>query len=135
MVILNFKTSQDSFKQIENKFTVPYEANPHFLGRNKFLESLREKLSDISRRRYNHRVALHGMGGIGRTQWAIGYVRHRDLDERTFRITAVDRSSLVLRYVSIAKAAELPYPSETKPSDVADIVFLQKTTKLFGDED
>ena len=123
MATLNIETSQDSFKQIENKFMIPYEANPHFLGRIQFLESLRQKLSDVAPRRYNHRIALYGMGGIGKTQCAIGYVyRYRDLYERTYWITAVDRSSLLSGYVSIAKAAQLPYPSEAKPSDVADIV-------------
>src|SRR5438552_76078 len=69
--------------QIENKFLVPYQANSRFIGRTKFLQTLKEKLSDVAPNHDNHRVALHGMGGIGKTQCALGYVyANRDAYER-----------------------------------------------------
>jgi hypothetical protein len=102
--ISSFQTQpRDTSQQVENKFIVPFEDNPYFLGRDQFLETLKAKLSDDTSRRYTHRVALHGMGGIGKSQCAIAYVyQNRGAYERVYWITAVDRSALLSGYRSIA---------------------------------
>jgi len=51
-----------------------YQRNPYFLGRTKLLQALREKLSTSQSETYNHRVALFGLGGVGKTQVAVQYV-------------------------------------------------------------
>ena len=123
MAALNFQIHQDDSNQIENKFLVPYEVNPLFIGRTQFVQMLKEKLSDITPRHYNHRVALYGMGGIGKTQCALRYVyANRDVYDRIYWITAVDQTSLLSGYQSIAEAARLRYLQNTSPIEIANAV-------------
>ena len=46
----------------------------NFIGRDKFLEIIKEKLAIEVPKHFNHRVALHGMGGVGKTQCVLEYV-------------------------------------------------------------
>ena len=69
------------------------EKNPHFIGRTSLLEMLREMLSDDNPQKHKHRVALFGLGGIGKTQTAIEYVvTQRPSYNAIFWITAADSS-------------------------------------------
>ena len=123
MAALNLQNQEDEPNQIENKFLVPYQANPRFIGRTQFLQTLKEKLSDVAPKRDNHRIALYGMGGIGKTQCALGYVyANRDVYDRIYWITAVDRTSLLSGYQSIAKAARLHYLQNASSTEIADAV-------------
>ena len=125
MSSVNRQTPENDSKPIENKFLVPYEENPYFLGRNQLLEDLKAKLSETTSKRYKHRVALYGMGGVGKTQCAIGYVYcNQDLYERIYWITATDRSSMLSGYRNIAKAARLSYSPDAKDDEVADTVLI-----------
>src|SRR5208282_2089326 len=122
MAALNVQ-SQDKRNPIENKILVPYQANPRFIGRAQFLQTLKEKLFDIAPKHDNHRIALYGMGGIGKTQCALGYVyANRDVYDRTYWITAVDQTSLLSGYQSIAKAARLRHLQNTSPIEIANEV-------------
>ena len=79
-----------------------------FTGRKKFLEILKQTLFDQAPKKYNHRIALYGMGGIGKTQTALEYVyTNRDSYERIYWITAVDQASLLSGYQKIAIKAGL----------------------------
>src|SRR5438046_1523847 len=85
-------------------FMVPQwcRKNPHFIGRVELLEKLRNKLRD-EKPRFKHRVALFGMGGIGKTQVAIEYVvTYKRKYNSVFWITAVDQPSLILGFQEIA---------------------------------
>ena len=86
---------------------------------------LKEKLNDITPRHDNHRIALYGMGGIGKTQCALGYVyANRDVYDRIYWISAVDRTSLLSGYQNIAKAARLHFLQNTSPVEIANQVLL-----------
>lgn len=125
MAALNLQNQRDESVQVEDKFLVPYEANTQFMGRAQFLQTLKEKLSDIASRHYNHRVALHGMGGIGKTQCALGYVyTNRRFYDQIYWITAVDQTSLLSGYQSIVKAARLRYQQDSSPIEIAKTVLL-----------
>src|SRR5271170_1348308 len=77
--------------------------NPHFIGRSNLLETLRDKLIDEKPRKFNHRVALYGMGGVGKTQVAIEYVvRYKTEYNAVFWITAKDHASLLQGFQDIA---------------------------------
>ena len=76
---------------------------PHFVGREELLKKLRNKLFDEQPKKFNHRVALFGMGGVGKTQAAIEYVvRHKGEYNSVFWITAEDQASLLLGFQEIA---------------------------------
>jgi hypothetical protein len=123
MAALNIQNQEGESNQIENKFLVPYQSNPRSIGRAKFLQTLKEKLFDTAPKHYNHRIALYGMGGIGKTQCALGYVyANRDVYDRIYWITAIDQTSLLSGYQSIAKEARLHYLQNTSPIEIANKV-------------
>jgi tetratricopeptide (TPR) repeat protein len=110
-------------RDIDDKFIVPYQRNPQFTGRSRLLQQLKETLSSVVSKKFNHRVALYGMGGVGKTQCAIEYVYAFESDyERIYWITAVDQTSLLSEYQKIAKAASLPNLQHATPLEVAKIV-------------
>ena len=102
---------------------VPYQDNPRFIGRTRFLETMKERLSANVSRRYNYRIALYGMGGIGKTQCALGYVyANRTEYNRIYWINAVDQPSLLSGYQSIAKHARLGGLQSATPVEIARAV-------------
>jgi len=106
-----------------DNFSVPHERNPRFTGRREFLDTLKRKLTDNAPKTYNHRVALYGMGGIGKTQTALEYVyANRDSYKRIYWITAVDQASLLSGYRNIAIKAGLTKLLGLKPMGLAGAV-------------
>jgi NB-ARC domain len=79
-------------------FRVPFERTPQFQGRSDVLDSLQEQLSRSAKGRYNHRLAIHGLGGIGKTQLAIEYA-YRQRDAGTYDyivwLNAAEHSGLI----------------------------------------
>jgi hypothetical protein len=108
---------------VEMKFIVPYERNPQFIGkqRKEFLEIMNEKLSIEVPQEFNHRIALHGLGGIGKTQCALEYAYlNKDKYERIYWISAVDQASMLSGYQKIAKSAGVHHSQLTRPIEVAE---------------
>ena len=86
-----------------------------------FSKHLRKRLFDQAPKKYNHRIALYGMGGIGKTQTALEYVyTNRDSYERIYWITAVDQASLLSGYQKIAIKAGLKSLLNLKPVEIAE---------------
>src|SRR5271169_3891266 len=107
----------------DQNWLVPYERNPRFTGRETFLQTLKEKLLDQNPKQYSHRIALYGMGGIGKTQTALAYVYHHKTHyEKIYWITAVDQASLLLGYQKIAEIVGLKNISDSHPVDIAKAV-------------
>ena len=101
-------------------FVVPFERNPWFTGRKRLLEILKGKLFDQASKKFNHRVALYGMGGIGKTQTALEYVySHRNAYKRIYWITAVDQASLLSGYQEIAQKAGIKGLISLEPVQIA----------------
>lgn len=122
---------QKGEESIEDKFMVPYQQNLYFTGREVFLQTLKDKLFVQHSGHHIHRVALYGMGGIGKTQVALGYAyAFRTSYERVYWVRAVNRSSLLLGYQNIAKEVHLPIPASSSPDDTAKrvLVWLRQTT-------
>jgi tetratricopeptide (TPR) repeat protein len=81
---------------------MPYDRNPHFTGRDELLSELRDKLDEVKPKTYNHRIAIYGMGGVGKTQLAIEYVhRYKALYDGIFWISAVDNAQLLSGFQEI----------------------------------
>ena len=84
-------------------FLVPYPENPMFIGRDSLISSIAEKLSSSEQYRHNHRIALYGLGGVGKTQTALGYVyKTRSSYHSTFWISGVNQATLISGYRQIA---------------------------------
>jgi len=88
------------------------------------LAKLCEKLCIAVPKRYNHRVALHGLGGVGKTQLALEYVyTHKALHDRVYWISGVDQASLLSGYEEIGKRVGcIDNNRDTTPSDRAKSV-------------
>ena len=75
---------------------VPYQRNAHFKGRAGLLAKLHDNLCEEVKGQWNHRVALYGLGGVGKTQLALEYVHsERGYYEWIFWISTVSEASLL----------------------------------------
>ena len=104
----------------ENLFIVPYQRNMHFMGREKMLAAVHDGLFQSSPKRWNHRVALHGLGGVGKTQVALefAYSRRGEYDN-VYWITAVSQMTLFSGFQEIARQTHCVVEcAKSKPSDV-----------------
>ena len=119
--IIDLKIQDNGDQRLStDNFVVPFEQNHQFTGRKIILEALKQKLFDQAPKKHKHRVALYGMGGIGKTQTALEYVyTNRDSYERIYWITAVDQASLLSGYQKIAIKAGLKRLLNLKPVEIA----------------
>lgn len=102
-------------------FIVPYQKNVNFTGREELLGELYMMLCDTAPFRYNHRVALYGLGGVGKTQVALQYVHtHKPKYERIFWISGAREATLFSGFEEIAKRTKcISTIDDTTPSEVA----------------
>jgi putative protein kinase ArgK-like GTPase of G3E family len=87
---------------------MPFERNPRFTGRESELSKIEELLSCTGR---TVRVAIAGLGGMGKTQLAIELV-YRVIEKRrdcsVFWIPATDPESLHQAYLAVAQKLNIP---------------------------
>ena len=103
-------------------FLIPYEKNEHFIGRKALLAKLGETLSDTSPKQFNHRVAISGLGGVGKTQLALEYVHtHKDNYRGVYWISGVNQATLLSGFQEIAKKTGCVRAMNVNanPSDIA----------------
>jgi hypothetical protein len=92
----------DSSSPKLDTFIVPYEKNERFVGRRELLRKVHEMLCEVVPKQYNHRVALYGMGGVGKTQTAVAVYAHESDYERIYWISAANSASLLSGFEAIA---------------------------------
>jgi tetratricopeptide (TPR) repeat protein len=103
----------------ERPWLVPDAIRTHyFTGREQLLEKMRLQLAE------NHRAAVSGLGGAGKTQTAIEYaVRHRaEYPDGVFWINAENAGVLTSGFVEIAKALRLSVASSTDQERIVQAV-------------
>ncbi|KAG5662198.1 hypothetical protein KAF25_004437 [Fusarium avenaceum] len=108
---------------------VPYTYNPDFVGRSEVLELLRDQLGHTTPQSQNKghlRAALHGLGGIGKTQIALAYsfwLQETSEDVSVFWIHASSAERFSEAYGNIARECKIPGhedPSFDALSEVKD---------------
>jgi NB-ARC domain/Tetratricopeptide repeat len=110
-------------------FMVPYQENAIFVGRVELLTRLFEMLRDSKEFEYNHRVALYGLGGVGKTQTALKYVySKRDCYHSIFWVSAVDQATLVTEFQKILTITQpdVPFPDSSDQLARLVITWLEK---------
>lgn len=123
LIALELNTSA-TLAPVAEKFLVPYDVNPHFVGRKEILKTLRKKLCEVEQKQYNHRIALYGLGGVGKTQTALAYVYAYKMDyDAIYWITGVNEASLLSGFQEIANTTGLlKGNADIQPTDVAKTV-------------
>ena len=102
---------------------VPYSRNHHFTGRDDLLSELEEKLKDAKPKRFNHRVAIYGLGGVGKTQIAIEYTyRYDKVYNSIFWLSAADQTALLSGFEAIATSTGCAPTLNQTPDAIARAV-------------
>jgi TIR domain/NB-ARC domain len=100
-------------------WNVPYLRNPNFTGRDTLLDELHKKLRD-------GRVALtavHGMGGVGKTQLALEYAyRHAGEFDLVWWLRAEEPASLLEDYAALAGPLGIAKAGEGELAALANAV-------------
>lgn len=101
----------------------------HFVARTGELGEIRSALSSDGSRRV---VVLHGLGGIGKTQLAVAYIkRHKDEYSAIFWFNIKDENSVKQSYVKASRQILQQYPdapslqrlgSESTPDEAVEAV-------------
>ncbi|KAG0127675.1 hypothetical protein HOY82DRAFT_671995 [Tuber indicum] len=97
---------------------VPYSRNRRFVGREGILESLEEQVLDDG---FN-RIALHGLGGSGKTQIALEYAYRRKDTRHIFWVHASSFPKFSEDYTRIAREAKISLRNSTPEKNQDEIL-------------
>jgi tetratricopeptide (TPR) repeat protein/transcriptional regulator with XRE-family HTH domain len=102
---------------------VPLRRNPFFTGREEILETLHTHLSTDHGVALTQTYALHGLGGVGKTQLALEYVYRHALEYSTvFWIEAETEETAISSLLHLADVLQLPACQESDQQRVVEAV-------------
>ena len=116
------------FEPVSN---VQYERNPYFMGRDDLLKAIRHKILDERLKGYKHRIALFGLGGIGKTQIALEYCfRYKQNYDFIFWMSSADETRLLSSFAEVARlTGNVNTTSHQSPDDLAQVVLRWSLSK------
>ncbi|KAL0931324.1 kinesin light chain [Colletotrichum truncatum] len=128
--LLERYSHMDSLSTSQTWFLVPYIENPDFIGRSQTLDQIKrlfghEQQFDQSPKPRS-RVALYGLGGIGKTQIALAYalwLQRDHPDVSVFWVHASNADRFRQGYIAIAQECNIP----GRDNSEADVLMLVKT--------
>ncbi len=90
-------------------WSVPFARNPLFTGREKILDALHAQLGNHQTVALTQSSALHGLGGVGKTQIALEYAYQHALEYgAVFWIGAETEEQMISSLLHIAEVLQLP---------------------------
>ncbi|KAM4062561.1 tetratricopeptide repeat domain-containing protein [Hirsutella rhossiliensis] len=107
-------TGRHRRQALNAKFLVPYNKNQDFVGRSNILDDLKQLLGFGQRpgaAGSRPRVALHGLGGVGKTQIALAYVywlQEACPEVSVFWVHASNAERFRQSFASIAEECQIP---------------------------
>jgi NB-ARC domain-containing protein len=102
-------SSQQGTSQSAPAWNVPYLRNPFFTGREELLKQLHDNLTQNKAAALTQAQAIHGLGGIGKTQTAVEYAyRYRDDYHAVLWVNAATRDEFSTSFVGLATLLNLP---------------------------
>lgn len=91
-------------------WNVPHQRNPNFVGRDALLDQIHKTLTSKNAAAL---TAIHGMGGVGKTQLAAEYAyRHAADYQIVWWIRSEEASTLATDYAALAEKLDLPKKHE-----------------------
>jgi tetratricopeptide (TPR) repeat protein len=89
-------------------FKVP-PRNPNFTGRGELIQELRRKLADTATGAVVQAEAIHGLGGVGKTQLAVEYVHRFAADyELIWWVSAEEPIAIAGQLAALSRRLDLP---------------------------
>jgi tetratricopeptide (TPR) repeat protein/DNA-binding XRE family transcriptional regulator len=118
-----------SLTALSPHWAVPLLRNPFFTGREEILEALHAQLGVDQTVALTQSSALHGLGGVGKTQIALEYAyRHAFEYSAVFWIGAETSESIISGLLSVAEVLQLPGRDHRDPQRVIAAVQRWLTT-------
>ncbi len=101
-------------------WNIPHQRNPNFVGRDELLDRIRETLTSEKAAAL---TAIHGLGGMGKTQAAAEYAyRHKADYEVVWWIKSEKPETLASDYSMLATALDLPQKEKREQALIVDAV-------------
>jgi tetratricopeptide (TPR) repeat protein len=104
-------------------WSMPFQRNPYFTGRDKLLTRLHSILATGKQAALSQPLAISGLGGIGKTQTAIEYAyRYHDEYHAICWLKAESRETLLSDVLTLAHLLNLPQQPDQDQEQVVEMI-------------